>query len=218
MNPKVWGPAFWQTLFACTWNCGRAKFEILSSFLFQQTPLLLPCEKCRKHFLENKAEVDRKSGGVPKTPEQAFRWLWHLKDRVNYISHAVSISSYVYRGRPGPRTHTSPRHPMTISLDDLTLRYAFHGAVVDEVLLGDLLVIVVLEARGLERDAVFMEFCNSLVALLPLPEDSHLLRALRVCAERRPIVRNALLAARAARIERGLRVYGLAHYRSFYGE
>ena len=44
----------------------------------------------------------------------------------------------------------------------------------DDVALGDVLVLMAITAEKLSRDAIFIEFCKHLFVLLPLPADSEL--------------------------------------------
>lgn len=189
MNPVLWGPAVWQMLFACAWHCPQANADELRDLLLRLVPLLLPCRKCRHHYAQHRAVVNRRAHGEPKTPEHAFRWLWYLKDEVNRTLGRRSVS-----------------------LDDVTERHVFHGGIVDEVALGDALVLVALEARALDNDALFLELCASLARMLPLPCDSQMRAAL--AAVQRPVVPSALRVAKAARVERGLPELSLAHYRA----
>lgn len=191
MKPALWGPALWQALFACAWHCDAASLPRLRALLLQQVPLLLPCAKCRAHFAAHKPRVDRRAKGEPRSPEHAFRWLWYLKDEVNATLGRRSVP-----------------------LDDVTERHVFHGGLVDDVALGDALVLVALEAKHLGREAVFADFCASLCALLPLPCDAELTRALCDGPPASRVVTFALRAASAARVERGLRTLSLAHYKA----
>lgn len=189
-NPVLWGPALWQALFAAAWTCAPRDVGVLTDVLLRLVPLLLPCEACRHHFVKHRAAIARSAHGEPRTTaEHAFRWLWVLKDRVNRSLGRRSIS-----------------------FADLTARYAFHGGLVDDVALGDALVLVALEARALDRDELFLELCAALARLLPLPHDSQMRAVLANC--RRPIVPCAVAAAAAARVERGLPALGLAHYKA----
>lgn len=188
-NPVLWGPAVWQAMLASAWQCAPANLPVLIDLLLRLVPLLLPCQKCRVHFAKHLPTVSRRAHGDPKTAKHAFRWIWFLKHQVNRSLGQQSIA-----------------------LDDLTERFALHGAVVDDVLLGDALVLIALEARALDRDALFLELCAALAILLPLPQDSQLHAVL--AAATRPIVPCALAAARAARVERGVPVLGLVRYKT----
>ena len=188
-NPSLWGPAAWEALFACAWACPKRELERLVAMV-DATLATLPCKKCRRHALRARAEATRRLRGAIDCPQQMFRWLYLLKDEVN-----KSL------GRPSP--------PMS----DVTARYIFHSGVpVNDVALGDALVLFAVEA---ERDGLEIEFsvlCQSLGDLLPLPADSEL----RMLVGRvRPsyAVTAALRAARATRIERGFEPLGLAHYK-----
>ena len=124
-NPTLWGPALWQALFACAWHCPPQAFDALFDLLMRQVPLLLPCQLCRRHFGERRAQVTRRAGGEPTKPLEAFVWLWHLKDQVNRSLGQRSTS-----------------------LADVTERHAAFGAPVDDVALGD-----ALEEERAEEDA-----------------------------------------------------------------
>ena len=190
-NPSLWGPTFWQMLFVCAWHCDAAHFEDLKQLVLHQMPLLLPCEKCQNHYTKHLPVVRRKAKGEPKTAEQVFKWLWDLKDQVN----------------------KSLRPPVpSISLDDLTARHLLHGAIVDDVALGDTLVLVALAASEprVGRDDLFVTFCHTLAELLPLPEGSPVMKSLQ--SMKRPIRPATFHLAKCARIQRGLPVLPLRHY------
>ena len=190
MKPILWGPSVWQALFACAWACPAQRLDRLLALIQTQVPPLLPCAKCREHFARHVPRVNRRARGEPRDAEHAFRWLWYLKDEVN----------------------ATLRRP-SITLEDLTERYLLHGAIVDDVALGDTLVLLALSAHELQRDDVFVDLCQTLAVLLPLPHDSCLRKALAAITER-PVVPAAVRAAKAARIERGLRPLTLSHYRA----
>ena len=186
--PTLWGPPLWQALFSCAWHC--TDVAALRTLLLVQIPLLLPCAKCRDHFASKRGLVTRRAKGEPQTGEGFFKWLYYLKDEVN---------------------KTLGRRSLT--LDEVTERYAFHHGAVDDVALGDALVLVAMGAKDTKRDDLFVECCHTLGALLPLPDDSQLRRALH--AMQKPVVPNAVRAAKAARVERGLGVLTQTHYRAF---
>ena len=197
--PSLWGPSAWQALFACTWNCTPGDYDKLSD-LVDVMGQLLPCSTCRKHFLQNRNVATRRAKGAPACPEEMLYWLYCLKDEVNRSMRQPSIS---YR--------------------ELLQRFAFHGGVVvDEVRLGDTLVVFAMAAdRSATRDtarARFAELCRLLGELLPVPDDSELrLSLLRIGRGRRSIGHGdaTIAAATSARIERGFPTLGRAHYTSF---
>lgn len=189
-NPVLWGPATWQALFACAWALKPADSQLFHHMLTTLLPLLIPCDKCRLHFADKKQKVTRRAKGPPDTPERAFRWVWVLKDEVNRSLRVPSIT-----------------------IDDLTQRFILHGPIVDDVALGDTLVLFAIDANLNGNDATFAEFANALATLLPLPSDSQILRVLCEPNEGRSILAWSLRAAKAARIERGLPMRPLSHYR-----
>lgn len=189
MKGVLWGPALWNAMFACAWWSTQSDMPQLHKLVTYLVPQLLPCEKCRDHYSRKLAKVNRRAKGDPKTPDHVFRWLYYLKDEVNSTLKTPSIE-----------------------FSDLTERYALHGGVVDDVLLGDALVLVALNANDLQRDDLFLEMCESLAILLPLPTDSQFIKNLQLM--NRPIIPAAVRAAKAARVERGLRAFPLAHYRA----
>lgn len=189
MQPILWGPSLWQALFSCAWTCKTADVEALRTLLLHVIPMTLPCAKCRQHFVDHLPIVHRRARGEPKTPDHAFRWLWYLKDEVNKTLGRTSVP-----------------------LSNVTEKHVFHGGIVDDVALGDTLVLVALDTHTLHRDDLFLELCTLLVRLLPLPKDSEMLRHL--AHVKRPIVPSALRVARGARVERGLKPLVLAHYKA----
>lgn len=190
MNPIVWGPALWQALFACASAAHTTtKVAALRELLLTQIPLLLPCARCRQHFQQKRAKVTRRAQGEPNTSDQAVRWLWFLKDEVNRTQGRVSVP-----------------------LDDVRKRITFHANLVDDVALADVLVLVALSAKIRDRDVLFVECCHTFAILLPLPHDSQLRHALQHMSL--PVVTNALRAAKASRIERGLPPLTLPQYKT----
>ena len=187
MQPTLWGPATWDVMFACAWTCKKADFKLLSHTIFTLLPSLLPCSTCRDHFRANVRLVHKRNGGAPTTPYGMVRWLWHCKDAVNKSLH-------------------QPSAPFTVVTD----RLEFHGGVVDDVRVGDVLVFFAMSAKENRKNSAFIELCRAIATLLPGPEDSELRRTLR--AVREPIVTSAVFAAQAARIERGYPRMTLKHY------
>lgn len=185
----MWGPALWQAMFSSAWWCTEENREVLRRFLFEELPWLLPCELCRSNHAKH-LPVLRRRLGEPGSREDFLYWLYSMKHMVN-------------RSLKPPRP--SP------SYEDVLAKLEFHHGLVDDVQLADALVLVALNARALNRDDLYLAACVSLSRLLPLPEDSQLLRTLR--NPTRPVLQHAFHASRAARAERGLPCLPLSHYR-----
>lgn len=192
VSPVLWGPPLWQACLACAWHA--KDMSALEDFLHRLLPLMLPCETCRQHFLDKRTAVDRKTkkSTRPGSHTYHFTWLYHLKDHVNQTT----------------------RH-RSITLDDLTQRFLLHRGSIDDVTFGDALVLIALDAHDRKLDDVFVQFCASLVVLLPLPSDSCLMQSLSTLHSR-PIVPQVHRAAKAARCERGLPELPLTHYKALY--
>ena len=207
MKPILWGAPLWQAMFSCAYTCSEAHFEELREMLLVQLPLLLPCEACRKHWVERLPHVNRRAHGEPRTPDGAVRWLYYLKDEVN---KSILLSRFPARLRDLV-VRTSRASP---PFDDVSARFALHGGAVDDVVLADVLVLVAINADRLKRQDVFEAFCVSLATLLPLPSDSQFVDHLRSFGRSRTsIVNRAVRAARAARTERGLPTFDAEHYK-----
>lgn len=157
-------------------------------------PMLLPCEQCRNHWVETNKMATTMLGRTPTTGDLMFRWLYHLKNAVYKTTRRISY----------------------VTLDDVTERHCFHGGIVDDVALGDVLVLMAITAEKLSREAMFIELCKHMFRLLPLPNDSELVKRLKTI--KKPIVVHTVRAARAARVERGLSKLSEKHYRTVADE
>ena len=193
MKPVLWGGVAWDMLFACAWysmQCDDRHVDLLCRLLLVQMPLLLPCERCRAHYLQNRPRVVRRARGEPKTAAHAFRWLYYLKDEVNR--------------KNGVRS--------TVTMGELQERYLLFTGRCDEVKVADVLVLFAIEAEATGEGPLFVEMCAALAQLLPFPDDSQFVRALgRVCA---PVATHAHHACRAARVEHGFATPPLSHFRT----
>ena len=109
-------------------------------------------------------------------PTDIFQWVWTLKDEVTKTLRRIS------------RQDTPPSIPLLI----LQKRYEFHcgpsggsggesTGLVDDVALGDVLVIIALHSTlpSRQREDVFMEFCEALVQLLPVAPDAEILKGMK---------------------------------------
>lgn len=179
MRPTLWGPGLWAASFACAWHCPNGMVHQLLRLVMVLLPSLLPCEKCQKHFEANRKTATRKLGREPKTREDVFVWLYHLKDSINRTQGIRSIS-----------------------LGDLQQRHRLTGARVDDVLIADTIALVAIANRRCMMTEPFVEFCHILSALLPLPSDSEL--RLGLSTMRAPIVRHAYQACKNTRLEHGV--------------
>ena len=191
VQPHIWGPFLWEMLFVCTWNCPERKFSSLER-LIHLTASLLPCTKCRDHFQSKRGKVNRRAKGAPSSPKEMLYWLYCMKDEVNNVQKRRSI-------------------PFT----DFSERLCMFGSAFDEVRLGDTLVLVALYSKHkLASESDMADLCHLLSDMLPLADDSEL-RTHLDSVQPTSLVSDVTRAARAARIEKGLKTFGIAHYKVF---
>jgi hypothetical protein len=120
-----------------------------------------------------------------------FYWLYCLKDEINKELRTTSIT-----------------------FQDLTDRFIYNLGVVDDVKIGDMLVLFAISAHVLEKQSCFVEMCALLADIIPLPPDSELVSHLKHI-RKVFLVSDTVKAAQAARIERGLKPLTAEHYKSF---
>ena len=193
MQPALWGPSLWQCMFTCAWHCPPSSVALLTRLVRELIPVLLPCAKCREHFKNNCRKADAQTGGVPRTPEKTFVWLWHLKNTVNASTKTKSIP-----------------------LDLLYERYAFHaGTLIDEVQFADTLVLVAIHAQSEALVSEFLETCAIVGQLLSHAmsgkASSNALVAELGTVEA-PVVLGALRVARSVRSAHGRPPLTRSHY------
>ena len=151
--------------------------------VFELAPLLLPCEKCRKHYSTNAHKAYRMLRGFrPDTGEKVFQWLYYLKDEVNKSS--------------APKAASPP-------LADITQRFEFSNGSPDDVLSADTILLLAISAEECGKVPLFCDFCHKLAEIFPLPADSQLVAGLR--GMKGPsAVSHAFLVTKCVRAERGL--------------
>lgn len=185
MQPTLWGPGLWHLLFSIAWNA--TDLDKLTRVVFYFVPQLLPCFKCQDHYVENHAVLKRRYG-EPRTCKEVFHWLYKLKDEVNKQTKMGSIPFKEFQDR-----------------------YRLHGGRMDDVLVGDTLILMAIHAEDTGEGELFVEFCAVLAELLPLPEDSELVTTMK--RVRRPVVTHAYRMCKNTRIEHGIAYPTLIHIR-----
>lgn len=180
----------WRLLFAVSWHARQEDTSALRRLLIDLVPRLLPCRDCRRHALLHLHEVKRRAKGDPKSPEHAWRWLYYLKDEVN-----KSLDPPV----------------RSIDLPSFRARFALHdGHLLNDVEVADVLVLVALTAKELERMDEYAEMCSLVAPLLPVATDS-LLPCLLM--DKQASVNGTLCTANDVRRSRGLPPRAIKHYR-----
>lgn len=194
MHPNLWGPAFWQLLFVCSYACHADQIAALRALVLDLVPPLIPCKTCRGHYLKNIPYAKRRASGSSRqplaTPRQVLHFLWHMKDRVNLQLQQRSVDLAV-----------------------VVSRFEFHGPAVDEVRAADTLMVLSLWAHTRDDDDetsnVFVAFCMHLSVLLPRGA----LQASLARLEPTPtVVAGMLRAARSVRSAHGASPKPRRHY------
>jgi len=77
MYPTIWGPAMWHSIFCILEEApdGQVPQEYLS--FFESFKVVLPCEKCRRHYTEYIAK-----NPLPNTRESLKDYFWTLRDYI----------------------------------------------------------------------------------------------------------------------------------------
>lgn len=173
MQPSLWGPGVWHIMFVCAYNAtttSSMKFDKLCDLILKKIPLLIPCGECRRLYREkHKAaatnRMERKT--LPTNAQEMLYWLYLLRDEVN---------KSVFRSQ-----HASTIVPSTLSptYKDVSDRFLLRGNIVDEICVGDTLVLLAIAAKELKEENTFIDLCILLQDLLPLPKQSAQLQALR---------------------------------------
>lgn len=187
MKPTLWGPGLWHLMLSISWNCREEDLPTLLKVLLHDIPALLPCARCRSHYVRSHATLKRRFG-EPKHRVACFEWVYHLKDEVNKITKTRSIP-----------------------LQDARERLNLSGGRVDDVLVSDTLLLVAIHADMHDMPHEFVALCHNLLPLLPLPADSQLLRSLKCM--RVPILVHAYNLFRDTRIEHGIKSPSMEHVR-----
>lgn len=81
MDPLLWGPCFWKTLFSISFNCKTSDLPQIVKLL-KTLEKVIPCPTCRAHYLINRDQAD-KLFPLKKSHENVPFWLWHVKSLIN---------------------------------------------------------------------------------------------------------------------------------------
>lgn len=80
MDPLIWGPCMWKTLFSIAFNIKQVDVPQMVKML-KLVEKVLPCPTCRTHYALNRQGVDNL---FPlKNVDNIQYWLWHMKSMVN---------------------------------------------------------------------------------------------------------------------------------------
>lgn len=80
MDPLLWGPCIWKTLFSVSFNCTTDDIPQVQKVL-KLLEKVIPCPTCRAHYTINRQKADLLH--PLKTKESIPQWLWYIKSLVN---------------------------------------------------------------------------------------------------------------------------------------
>jgi hypothetical protein len=80
MDPLLWGPCIWKTLFSISFNCTTTDIPQITKLL-KLLEKVIPCPTCRTHYKVNREKSDKFH---PLTKqENVYKWLWYTKMLIN---------------------------------------------------------------------------------------------------------------------------------------
>lgn len=92
MDPNVWGPPLWDTLFTLCFRCPSSALPDLLT-LFSLLDKTIPCQHCRRSYAMYRKQVRPTTTIVQKdVPDAAAMWLWTIHDMVNQKLGKICIS------------------------------------------------------------------------------------------------------------------------------
>ena len=185
MDPLLWGPCTWRTLFSIAFNSKSTDLRNISKLL-KVLEKVLPCPTCRAHYIINRQGAD-KLFPLSKSTVNVQYWLWHLKSLVNKGEKQKNIEfKYV------------------------KLKYDVFGHTICDTELADMLMLISIAMKRPEEQKKFHEFLFLLGTLIsnylqgPLP-------SLLLCVESSQS-RDILQIVNTLRCNYGLKLRTEKHY------
>lgn len=111
MDPNVWGPPLWDTLFTLCFKCPPSTLSDLQT-LFSLLEKVIPCQHCRRSYTMYRKQVRPSTTIRSEVPDSAAMWLWTIHDMVNQKLGKICISFDKLRQR---------HDAMTMLTNDLTI-------------------------------------------------------------------------------------------------
>lgn len=182
MDPLLWGPCIWKTLFSISFNCTATDVTQVKQLL-KLLEKVIPCPTCRTHYKVNREKSDNL---YPlKNQENIYKWLWHTKTLIN--------------------KHLKIKNT---ELKYIKMRYETFNHDICDTELCDILVLISLTVKNEDVDK-FHEFIFALGNLIRFIRGQ--LPALLQCVENvQPST--ILLVTNIVRKEQGMNTRELKHY------
>lgn len=103
MDPNVWGPPLWDTLFTLCFKCPPSTLADLQT-LFSLLEKVIPCQHCRRSYTMYRKQVRPSMTIKSEVPNSAAMWLWTIHDMVNQKLGKICISFDKLQQRYGAMT------------------------------------------------------------------------------------------------------------------
>lgn len=106
-SPHFFGPALWKTIHVMAATATTAeKRKYFVWFVNEFLPKMLPCDKCKLHYIENLKQMPVEP--YSNTNVSLFFWTWKLHDGVNKQTHKAKHLQLTYEQAyeiyfPGPK-------------------------------------------------------------------------------------------------------------------
>ena len=126
MDPLLWGPCVWKTLFSISFNCNSSDVPSVQKLL-KLLERVIPCPTCRTHYKINRTKADDLHPLTNK--ENIHKWLWYMKTLIN---KQIKIKN--------------------TELKYIKLRYDTFGHDICDTELCDVLVLISLTVKGEDVD------------------------------------------------------------------
>lgn len=91
MDPNVWGPPLWDTLFTLCFKCPPSTLSDVLT-LFSLLEKVIPCQHCRRSYTMYRKQVRPSTTIKSEVPHSAAMWLWTIHDMVNQKLGKICIN------------------------------------------------------------------------------------------------------------------------------
>ena len=186
MDPNVWGPCIWSTLFSISFRCNDHHLKQVKELL-KNLGSLIPCPTCKEHYSRNKVYADKKYP-IEKSLTNLQHWLWYVKSLVNK-NLKIKDTEFKY----------------------IKIRYELNHHTINELELADVLLLISMTLDDKKME-IFEEFTNSLATILLSFMKSNL-PVLLLCFDKTPV--NMLKISNSIRQNNNLKERTLSFYKPF---
>ncbi len=83
MDPKVWGPSYWNVLHYSALNANTRDKRYTYIQFVENLPSMIPCNACREHLKQNLIKYPVRNYAINEM--SLFEWSWMLHNLVNIL-------------------------------------------------------------------------------------------------------------------------------------